>query len=216
MSSVPYIVICGLSNCTLFFHIPHKWHYFKKKVTEPKMCVLTFSKPFVWSTSHSDKNSSRYNHIYISHLGKYWLFLLDFNQTWNFLTDFHKIPNYQSSWKSVQCESSWSLQTDWQMDGQTWLIELIVSFCNFVNAPINPYRTKMWTFLGVLFLTVVLQTLVLDVCNEINWRRSVCNVSGCGYYDLGFTIPGRNRNFSVINFVRTCCCPVDVEPVCMG
>jgi len=26
-----HIVICGLSGCTLFFHIIHKWHDFQKK-----------------------------------------------------------------------------------------------------------------------------------------------------------------------------------------
>ena len=67
----------------------------------------------------------------------------------------------------------------------------------------------------LVFLTGVLQAVVLDVCYEINWKSSVCIVSGCGYYDLGF-IPGRNRNFFVLQFVHTCCCPVDVETVCMG
>jgi hypothetical protein len=43
MRRVTYIVICGLSGPTMFFHISHKWHDFRKKVIEHKMCVLIFS-----------------------------------------------------------------------------------------------------------------------------------------------------------------------------
>jgi len=52
-----HIVICGLSNCTIFFHI-NSAILKKKKVTEQKMCVLNFSKNFVWNISFSKKNSA--------------------------------------------------------------------------------------------------------------------------------------------------------------
>jgi hypothetical protein len=42
-----HIVICGLSGSTIFFHIISKCHYFQKKVTEHKMCILIFSTNFV-------------------------------------------------------------------------------------------------------------------------------------------------------------------------
>jgi len=38
-----YIVICGLSGCTIFSTLSHKWHDFREKVTERKMCALIFS-----------------------------------------------------------------------------------------------------------------------------------------------------------------------------
>jgi hypothetical protein len=43
-----HIVICGLPGSTTFFHIiSQKVGFSKKKVTEYKMCVLTFSTTFV-------------------------------------------------------------------------------------------------------------------------------------------------------------------------
>jgi len=33
--------------------------------------------------------------------------------------------------------------TDGQIDRQTYMRELIVTFCNFVNPSKSPYRTKM-------------------------------------------------------------------------
>ena len=47
-----------------FSTLSHKLHDFrkKKKVTEYKMCVLTFSTNFVWNISHSRKNSARRYH----------------------------------------------------------------------------------------------------------------------------------------------------------
>jgi hypothetical protein len=50
-----HIVICGLTHSKIFFHISHKRHNFRKNVTEPKMCVLTFSTMFVRNVSHSKK-----------------------------------------------------------------------------------------------------------------------------------------------------------------
>jgi hypothetical protein len=53
-----YIVICGLSGSTIFFHITSKTG---KKLLNIK-CVLIFSITFVSNISHSEKNIMRYDH----------------------------------------------------------------------------------------------------------------------------------------------------------
>ena len=42
-----HIAICGLSRSTILSTLSHKRHDLKKKVTEHKMCVLSFSTTFV-------------------------------------------------------------------------------------------------------------------------------------------------------------------------
>ena len=50
------------SGCTTFSTLSHKRQDFREKnVTEHKMCVLSFSTTFVWSSSHSKKNRARYD-----------------------------------------------------------------------------------------------------------------------------------------------------------
>jgi hypothetical protein len=55
-----YIVVCGLSGSTKFFHITlsHKQH----KFLENKVRVLIFSALFARNMSHSKKNSARYKY----------------------------------------------------------------------------------------------------------------------------------------------------------
>jgi hypothetical protein len=51
-----YIVVCGLSGCTVFCHIILQTVRF----VEHKMCVLVFYVTFVWNVSHFKKNLARY------------------------------------------------------------------------------------------------------------------------------------------------------------
>jgi hypothetical protein len=45
-----------------FSRLSHKWHDFREKVFECKMCVLIFFTNFLWNISTSKKNSARYYH----------------------------------------------------------------------------------------------------------------------------------------------------------
>jgi hypothetical protein len=51
-----YIVICGLSASTIFFHVTLKTG---KKFIEHKMCVLIFSTTFIRNICHFKTNSAR-------------------------------------------------------------------------------------------------------------------------------------------------------------
>jgi hypothetical protein len=80
------------------------------------MCILIFSRNFIWNISPSKKNWARCYHKCLQ--VRYPFFLSDFNKTVS--TDFRKILKYQISWKSVQWESSCSTPTDGRTDGRTW------------------------------------------------------------------------------------------------
>ena len=54
-------LICGLSSSTVFFHIITLPAWYSEKSFEHKICVLNFSKTFVWNISHSKNNWARYD-----------------------------------------------------------------------------------------------------------------------------------------------------------
>jgi hypothetical protein len=126
----------GCSALQYFSTLSHKRHDFRKNVTEHKMCVLIFSKPFVWNISHSKKNWARYDHkCILVFMYRYPLFYSYMNETWIFSTEFRKMLKYQISWKFIQCEPSCSMRKG----GRTDKTRLIVTFRNFANAPKTPY-----------------------------------------------------------------------------
>jgi len=55
-----HIVICGLSGCTIFFHITSKTVRLKKKELLNLKHILVFSTTFVRNISHSKKTWARY------------------------------------------------------------------------------------------------------------------------------------------------------------
>ena len=143
---IRHIVICGLPQSTIFFHIFSQRNDFRKKKRSLSIkCVLIFPTTFAWNISHSktkwgrcDKKSISLvwskkvyrwcdQKMYIALHVKYPLFLSDFNETWNFSIDFRGMPKYQISWISVWWEPSCFKRTD--------MTKLIVPFCNFAEAP---------------------------------------------------------------------------------
>jgi hypothetical protein len=80
---------------------------------------------------------------------KYQLFSSDFNDTWIFSTHFRKILKYQISLNSVQWEPSCSMRTDRQTD----MMNLIVAFRKFANAP-----KKAWIRYKFLYKVKMLLT----------------------------------------------------------
>jgi hypothetical protein len=60
---MPHIIICGLPDLAIFFHVSHKQNIFcggGEGVIKHKTCVLIFSAAFVWNVSPST-NSARYH-----------------------------------------------------------------------------------------------------------------------------------------------------------
>jgi hypothetical protein len=113
-----YIMICGLSGCTIFSILSHKRHDFRKDVIENKTCVLIFSTNFIRNISSYKKNWTRYFHkcIYVvmesARFFFFFLMMLEISQQ-----IFEKNPQHNISWKSVQ----WGVMfyTDGWTDGQT-------------------------------------------------------------------------------------------------
>jgi hypothetical protein len=90
------IVTCGLSGYTIFFHISHKRHDFRR-VTEHKS-VFWFSLQLSSETFLIPRGNERdmIKNVHGLHI-KYPLFLSDFNETWIFSTVFRKPLKYQIS-----------------------------------------------------------------------------------------------------------------------
>jgi hypothetical protein len=107
-------IVCGLDGFTTFSTLPHRRHDFQEKVTEHKMCVLTFSTIVVWNISYFKKNSARYCHRCENVMWCRILIKLEFSRL-----SFESLK-FQISSKSVTCKSSCSMRTGRQTNGWTW------------------------------------------------------------------------------------------------
>ena len=95
LSSAPYyVIICGPSGSTIFFHTFYKRHDFRKKISNLK-CVSIFYAIFL-STFHSKKNGERCIINLPRSFVKSPLLLAGFNETCIFLNRSRK-PSYQIS-----------------------------------------------------------------------------------------------------------------------
>ena len=92
------------------------------------MCFLSLSTTFVWNTSHSKKNSTRYPNVHVSSV-KYQLFLSDFNQTLVFrlFSKNNQITNFTKI-----CPVGVEL---FHAGKLTNMMKLTVTFQNFENMP---------------------------------------------------------------------------------
>jgi hypothetical protein len=132
-----HIVICGLSDCTIFFHII-SWtpRFSEKKVIEYKMCDLfplqLLSETFLITDEFSKILWS------VCIVLKYLLFLSDFNETWNFWINFRKNSNIKFRENSFSVSQALPCgRTDKWRDRQTDMPKVIIAFRNFANVPKN-------------------------------------------------------------------------------
>jgi len=100
------------------------------------MYVLIFSTTLVWNIFHS----RRYRHYYTYALVKSTCYFWQSIRKCEFC---RQIFEKSSNIKFHENPSSGSGQTEGQMDGQTIMTNLIVTFHNFSNAP-NKMETYAW------------------------------------------------------------------------
>ena len=145
-----YIVICVMLGCTIFFHISHKLHEFKKKVMGYKTFVLIFSEDL--SQTFLILTRIRRDIIIKLHTAscEVPVFLVRFlikckKKKKKISTDFRKKFSNNKSHKNP---SSWSWvvsckQRDRRTDRERDLTKLTIAFINLSNV-IRKRKNKRW------------------------------------------------------------------------
>jgi hypothetical protein len=108
--------------------LSYKWHDFRNKVIQHKMCRFVFSTSFVWNISHSEKNPARSCHkcTQIFTQNTYLLFLPDADE-FSRLSKNKEISNFMKI-RPVGAEFFHAI-------GRTDMMKQTVAFRNISNAP---------------------------------------------------------------------------------
>jgi hypothetical protein len=129
------LIICDLSGCTKFYTLSHNRYDFRVRLTYDNMCVLIFSKSFVWIMSHSKNNRVTYHHgilVFMSIPGfhvRFYLFL-------TFLDLFSINSEHQISWNLFIGSRVFSCGRTDRHDESNCL------FRNFANAPKTHFKLQ--------------------------------------------------------------------------
>jgi hypothetical protein len=127
-----HIIVCGLPDPKMFFHIISQTAQFSKKNLLNMKYVFPFYLQILSETFLiPERNKRDMIKMYIGLHVKYLLFLPDFNKTRIFSTDFRKILKYKISLKSAQWEPSCSMRTNGRTDRQTDMAKLYNRFSKF-------------------------------------------------------------------------------------
>ena len=128
--AVCHIIICGLSDFTVCFHIVSWTVRFLKNVIECKICVLIFCTTFAWNISHSKKNWEEHKCILVFMQSTHYSckILMTFEFSWQIFEK--KISNIK--FHENLFSGSWVVSCG-HMDGH----DEPVSFCSFANVPKN-------------------------------------------------------------------------------
>ena len=126
-----------------FSTLSHKWHDFRKKVIENKMCAFTFSTIFSETFLILRKLSKIWSKKYAGLHVLYPIFLSELYGTWIFSTDFQKIHKYTISLESIQ----WDPEL-FHADGQTGrnqqsLFVILQTCLKMQETMINPSNNTM-------------------------------------------------------------------------
>jgi hypothetical protein len=113
-----------------FSTLSHKRHDFRRKVTEHKICVSSFSTTFVWNIFHSKKNWARYDQkcilVFMWSTVYFYQILIKREFSGRIFEKYPRILNFMKI-HPVGAEL-------FHTYGRTYITKLMIAFRNFANA----------------------------------------------------------------------------------